>query len=112
MKSGNSKLINFRLYYKKNAFHWISPKIKYVKTAAALQDKGYLILLWNLTPEPRYEIFQAPEEVYRVYTPSLFRYEGAEKQAEILGGFRQDIIDSGCFENLGTSSLSDLLQYR
>jgi SAM-dependent methyltransferase len=36
-----------------NAFHWIQPEIGYSKAAAALQDNGYLILLWNMTPEPR-----------------------------------------------------------
>lgn len=83
-----------------SAFHWISPEIKYVKAAEALHDNSFLILLWNLTPEPSYEIYQAIEEVYQIHAPSLVRYEGAETQAEILKGFGQEIQDSGCFRNL------------
>ena len=29
------------------SFHWITPEIRYQKSAEALQDNGYLILLWN-----------------------------------------------------------------
>lgn len=83
-----------------NAFHWIPLEIRYAKTAAALQDKGFLIQLWNLTPEPKYEVYQAIEEVYQAYAPSFVRYEGAEAQAEILKGFAQEILDSGFFKDL------------
>lgn len=81
-----------------NAFHWISPEIRYAKAAAALRDNGFLILLWNLTPEPNYEIYQTVKEVYQAYAPSLVRYEGAEVQSEILKGFEQEILDSGYFK--------------
>lgn len=83
-----------------NAFHWIPPEIRYAKAAAALRDNGFLILLWNLRPEPKYEIHQAVEDVYQAYAPSLARYEGAEVQAGILSGFGQEILDSGCFREL------------
>lgn len=83
-----------------NAFHWIPPEIKYVKAAEALHNDGFLILLWNLTPEPSYEVYQAIEEVYQIHAPSLVRYEGAETQAEILKGFGQEMQDSGYFRNL------------
>ncbi|WP_313952279.1 class I SAM-dependent methyltransferase [Nostoc sp. FACHB-110] len=36
-----------------NSFHWLSPAVKYIKAAAALKDDGYLILLWNMTPQPQ-----------------------------------------------------------
>lgn len=96
----NLEANKFHAVLSANAFHWISPEIKYSKAAAALQNDGCLILLWNLTPEPRLEIFQALEEVYKVYAPSLFIYEGATVQAEILSGFRQDVINSGHFGDL------------
>ena len=83
-----------------NAFHWISPEIRYTKAAAALRDNGFLILLWNLTPEPKYEVYQAIEEVYQAYAPSFVRYEGAEIQAEILRGFEQEVLNSGYFKEL------------
>lgn len=83
-----------------NAFHWIPPEIRYTKAASAMCDNGFLILLWNLTPEPRYEVYQVIEEVYQAYAPSLVRYEGAQIQAEILRGFGQEILDSNCFKEL------------
>ncbi|MEH2323513.1 MAG: class I SAM-dependent methyltransferase [Nostoc sp.] len=83
-----------------NAFHWIPPEIRYTKAAEAMCDNGFLILLWNLTPEPKYEVYQVLEEVYQAYAPSFVRYEGAEVQADILRGFGQDILDSNCFKEL------------
>lgn len=83
-----------------NAFHWIPREIRYAKAAEALRDNGFLILLWNLTPEPKYEVYQVLEEVYQAYAPSFVRYEGAEVQAEILRGFGQEVLDSGYFREL------------
>ncbi|MDB9517032.1 class I SAM-dependent methyltransferase [Roseofilum reptotaenium CS-1145] len=83
-----------------NAFHWIPSEIRYAKAAAALRDNGCLILLWNLTPEPKYEVYQAIEKVYQAYAPSLVRYEGPEVQADILRRFEQEILNSGFFKEL------------
>ncbi|MDJ0707368.1 MAG: class I SAM-dependent methyltransferase [Leptolyngbyaceae cyanobacterium MO_188.B28] len=83
-----------------NAFHWMPTEIRYAKSAAALRDDGFLILLWNLTPEPKYEVYQALEEVYQAYAPSLVRYEGPKTQAQILRGFGQEIVESGFFKEL------------
>lgn len=94
-----------------NAFHWISPEIRYAKAAEALRNNGFLVLLWNLTPEPSYEVYQAIKEVYQAYAPLLVRYEGAETQAEILREFRQEILDSGCFKELVTEQLACEVTY-
>ncbi|HEY9672640.1 MAG TPA: class I SAM-dependent methyltransferase [Waterburya sp.] len=89
-----------------NAFHWVSPEVGYSKAAEALRDNGFLILLWNMTPEPRYEVYQALEEVYQAYAPSLVRYEGAATQADILRGFGQNVLNSGCFQDLVSEQLA------
>ena len=94
-----------------NAFHWIPSEIRYSKTAAALQDNGFLILLWNLTPEPKYEVYKAIEEVYQAYAPSFVRYEGAEVQAEILRGFEQEILDSSFFKELVVKQIACEVTY-
>ena len=83
-----------------NSLHWISPEARYAKAAAALREDGFLILLWNLTPEPKYEVYQVLEEVYQAHAPSFARYEGAEIQAEILRGFGQEVSNSGYFKEL------------
>ncbi|MDZ7956606.1 MAG: class I SAM-dependent methyltransferase [Aulosira sp. DedQUE10] len=82
------------------AFHWIKPHIGYQKAADALKDCGYLILFWNMTPQPAYEIYQALHKVYQQYAPSLARYEDRATQEEIVKGFGQNVIDSGLFKDL------------
>ena len=94
-----------------NAFHWIPSEIRYAKAARALRDNGFLILLWNLTPELKYEVYQVIKSVYQAYAPSFVRYEGAETQAEILKGFEQDILDSGYFKQLVTEQIACEVTY-
>ncbi|MEH2237996.1 class I SAM-dependent methyltransferase [Nostoc sp.] len=94
-----------------NAFHWIPSEIRYAKAATALRDNGFLILLWNLSAEPKYEVYQAIEEVYQAYAPLFVRYEGAETQAEILRGFEQDILDSGYFKELASEQIACEVTY-
>lgn len=86
-----------------NAWHWLPPEIKYEKAAAILKDKGHLILLWNLSPQLPYDIYQAiNEQVYQIHAPALAlaKYENRETQEEILAGFGQDVLASGLFHNL------------
>ncbi|BAY63042.1 hypothetical protein NIES22_31190 [Calothrix brevissima NIES-22] len=92
--------IKFDAVLAATAFHWIQPEIKYQKAADALKDSGYLILLWNMTPQPPDEIYQALHEVYQQHAPSLARYEDKATQEEIVRGFGQNILDSGLFKNL------------
>lgn len=84
-----------------NSLHWVSPQVRYTKTREALQEKGFLIALWNLSPQPSYEIYQAMQEVYQTHEASfLNRYEDRNTQEEILKGLGQLILESGCFKNL------------
>lgn len=82
------------------SFHWIPSEIGYPKAAAALQDNGSLMLLWNKEPQPPDEVYQALNEVYQAQAPSLARYEDRETQEEILRGLGQNIINSGLFKGL------------
>ncbi len=84
-----------------NAIHWIPPEIRYSKTAAALQDDGSLILLWNTAAQPNYEVYQVLHEVYQTQALSLARYHSEERetQEENLRRFGQNIIDSGRFKD-------------
>ena len=101
----------FQAVLSANAFHWMPAATKYSRAASVLNDDGYLILLWNLTPEPEPEIFEALAEIYRIYAPALFKYEGAETQAEILAGFRQEVIDSRNFADLVVEQISCQVYY-
>jgi SAM-dependent methyltransferase len=102
----------FNVVLSANAFHWIPSEIRYAKAAAALSDNGFLILLWNLTPEPQYEVYQVIEEVYQAYAPSFVRYEGAKVQAKILTGFAQEVRDSGYFKELVVEQTKCEVTYR
>lgn len=82
------------------SLHWVSPEMRFSKTAAALRDNGALILLWNATIQPQYDIYKIMHEVYQIHAPSLGKYEERETQQQSLGKFAQAVIDSGKFENL------------
>ncbi|HEY9858516.1 MAG TPA: class I SAM-dependent methyltransferase [Candidatus Obscuribacterales bacterium] len=87
------------------SFHWIDPTIRHIKAAAALRDRGSLILLWNTPPQPSHEISQALDAVYRIHAPSLAGYEDHATQAENLNGIAQLVIDSGQFQHLLSEQL-------
>lgn len=95
-----------------NSWHWIPPEVKYSKSVQALRDRGFLVLLWNMIPEPNYEVYQILQEVYQTHAPSLTRYDGREKQEEILRGFGQHILDSGLFGDLISESITCTVTYR
>lgn len=82
------------------SLHWVSPEIRFSKTAAALRDNGALILLWNATVQPQYDIYKIMHEVYQIHAPYLGKYEDRETQQQSLGKFAQSVIDSGKFDNL------------
>ena len=94
-----------------SSFHWIPPEVGYPKAANALQKNGYLILLWNMNLQPRYEVYQRLSEVYQVYAPSLARYEERETQEQILRGLGQMVIDSGQFKNLVSGQVISEVTY-
>jgi SAM-dependent methyltransferase len=87
------------------SFHWISPEVRYSKTAAALQDQGYLILLWNTPPQPSYEVYQKFIPVYQDLAPELAKYESIPTYLNNLNKFGQDAVDSGYFKNLMSEHL-------
>lgn len=80
-----------------NSFHWLPPSISYQTIHQALRKTGYLILLWNMTPEPDYQVYQLFQGVYEQYAPALVNYEGEGKQAEVLRLFGENIRHSGLF---------------
>ena len=82
-----------------SSIHWLSPEIAYPKAAAALQNNGSLILLWNKEPQPPYEVYQILNQVYQAQAPSLARYEDKSTQENILRGLGQDMINSNQFKD-------------
>jgi SAM-dependent methyltransferase len=95
------------------SFHWVSPEIRYQKTAAALKDKGSLILLWNAGVLPEDEVYQVLDEVYQNQAPSLAEYHAKERanQAESFKDIGQNVIDSGLYDNLIYEQLVSQISY-
>ena len=44
------------------SFHWVTPEVRYVKTASALKKNGCLVLLWNTPPQPSLEVHQSLQD--------------------------------------------------
>lgn len=95
-----------------NAFHWLLPKIKYAKSSEVLKKNGYLMLLWNLTPEPEYEVYRQIEPLYKEHVPSLSRHEGEEIQREILENFSLEVEKSNYFKKPTTEYVSSKIVYK
>ncbi|MDJ0772250.1 MAG: class I SAM-dependent methyltransferase [Mastigocoleus sp. MO_167.B18] len=95
-----------------SAFHWISPQVAYSKAADALKDDGFLILLWNMTPQIPYEVYQVLNEVYGTQVPPLTRYETREAQEKILWGFGRNILKSGRFKGLISENILCKISYQ
>ncbi|BAU64563.1 hypothetical protein STA3757_19350 [Stanieria sp. NIES-3757] len=84
-----------------NSWHWLPPEISYDKANKTLIRNGYLILLWNMNPEPSKKISQLLAKVYQQYAPSLFKYDGKKNQ-KYLNIFADHVLNSGKFGELVT----------
>ncbi|MEL6580592.1 MAG: class I SAM-dependent methyltransferase [Cyanobacteria bacterium J06621_12] len=84
------------------SFHWVDTEVRYVKTAQALKDAGFLVLLWNTPPQLSYEAHQSLQDVYQLHAPELGKYQRHEDYQESIAEFPQQAIASGYFRDLTT----------
>ena len=94
------ELGRFDAVFAANSFHWIPPEVAYEKAARSLHDAGWLMLFWNMTPEPSEEVYPVLRPVYERYAPTLAKYEGRETQQKIQQDLGQMILNSGHFRDL------------
>ncbi len=92
------------------SLHWIALEIRYEKTAKALKDNGWLILLWNTPPQPGYEVYQLLEPIYQTYAPAI-SYESLESYQENLNKMGEEVINYGYFKNLVSQQLTVEVTY-
>jgi protein-L-isoaspartate O-methyltransferase len=85
----------FDIVYSAQAWHWVNLDIGYTKACQALKSPGYLVLFWNLYPDPQSAIFQELSKVYQEYAPELVIHRKPYQQMirRVFG----DINGSGCF---------------
>lgn len=82
----------FRLVFSAQAWHWISPDVRYVRAREALEPGGGLAAFWNVPDWPACELRDALGEVYRRHDHSGHsgdpmnpntRYAGDDWAAEV-----------------------------
>lgn len=83
------------------SFHWVSPEMGHAKVAEALKPGGALILLWNVPPQPRWEIAQGLIPLYQRHGPGLEVYCDRAQQEGQLRAIAQQQLHRGEFVSLG-----------
>lgn len=59
----------YNLVLSATAFHWVSPKVRYVKSAQALAPNGWLALAWNREAEDQSVLSRELQAVYDAHMP-------------------------------------------
>ena len=90
----------FDLVMSAQAFHWIDPEVRYLKSAQALNDSGWIALFWNISPDQETPLAQELEDAYRVHAPMIAK--GSDHQPFIaqVQAEAGKIEQSGYFRSL------------
>ena len=88
----------FDLVFSAQAFHWIDPAVRLVKTAAALRPSGTLALFWNQYPSLPEPLGSALEALYRERAPALAAKRTGRDPDELVEIIAGDIENSGYFQ--------------
>lgn len=97
--------IKFDAVLAANSWHWLNPEIAHDKTFELLKNNGVLILLWNMTPQLNYHLYQNIQQLYQTYTPSLDKYETMAYQQQIIANWADNTVKSGNFTHLNTQTI-------
>lgn len=62
----------YDLIFSATAFHWLDKENKYKKTNSILQDKGFLVLVWNNFLQYNSVIYHKINEVYKKLLPVVY----------------------------------------
>ncbi len=88
-----------------SSFHWIPQDVTSARSARALKERGFLILLWNRELQPTADVHRDLSGIYRRHAPGLDRREDREAQEKILRGLGRMIQPCGLFEELESGSV-------
>ncbi len=72
----------FDLVLSATAFHWIDPEIGYKKVASILSHSGSLAIFSNTHIRKNEGFFAETQEIYKRYTPSIFRQSHKSKKTK------------------------------
>jgi SAM-dependent methyltransferase len=93
----------FRLVFSGQAWHWVTPEIRYAAARAALEDGGALAPFWNVTDWSKTPL---RDELLAVYEREAPKFEHAagpmhpatELDQYMLGDFRADVESAAGFQ--------------
>lgn len=88
----------FDLAISAQAFHWVNSEIGYPKVAQALKENGHIAFFWNFSTPPDTPIFQALNEAYQKYVPSMV--SNPPSISSLTQKRENWILGSKCFKNL------------
>jgi SAM-dependent methyltransferase len=86
----------FDLVMSATAFHWISPEVRLVKSAAALRKGGTLALFWNNHRDRDTALERQIEAVYRARAPQLLQAR-SQPEEELVKETVGEIEGSGLY---------------
>ncbi|MCP9848414.1 trans-aconitate 2-methyltransferase [Cyanobium sp. Morenito 9A2] len=92
-----------------SSFHWVTLEVAYRKASSALNERGHLILLWNMELQPSKATHELLLEAYELHAPELIRHETRAEQQQVLSVLAQLALESDLFGNLQEGSVETQL---
>lgn len=98
------------------SFHWVSPELGYPKIYQALKPGGYVLLLWNVPPQPSEAVWRSLQPIYDAHGSELETFVDRAKQEQQLREVGQKLVafdglGSGGFVSLGFERIDCELAY-
>jgi len=100
----------FDLVISAQAFHWVPKDTAYARVARVLKPSGYVALFWNMVPDVEGGIYEELSAAYRKYARELTSREHRSYK-EAVDQRRQELVESGYFEEIEVASFSWSVQY-
>jgi SAM-dependent methyltransferase len=105
---------SFRLLYSAQAWHWVSPAVRYVKAADVLAASGVIALFWHRVRWQGQSLRGELEELYQRLAPDLlaqrptFPGVGSARSGDGVGA---DIMETGLFRDVTVRSYPWLARF-
>lgn len=98
------------------SFHWVSPEVGYPKIWQALKPGGYVLLLWNVPPQPSEVVWRSLQPLYDAHGSELETFVDRAEQEQQLREVGQKLgnLDgslSGGFVSRGFERIDCELSY-
>lgn len=100
----------FDLLISAQAFHWIDPKVKYLKAVSVLKENGSMGLFWNMYDENKSDFLKEFDNIYKTLNPTT--NEGEKGKHEVwIEDMLQEIKETNMFNNINEKTYKWQTQY-